>query len=102
MSFSTARSAAVSSVRRALRPRGGGGGGSWWGPGHKDAGGHLFGELPPPAGQARAWEDWEAPYYLTMGAAAVILTVGLTAKPDTSLHGWAREEAKRRMQEEEQ
>ena len=47
------------------------------------------------------WEDWEAPYYLTMAATVVILGVGLTAKPDTSLEGWAREEAQRRLAAEE-
>ena len=53
------------------------------------------------AGESRVWEDWEAPYYLTMAATVVILGVGLTAKPDTSLEGWAREEAQRRMAAEE-
>eukprot|EP00850_Spirogloea_muscicola_P000935 SM000003S11180 [mRNA] locus=s3:1435899:1438386:+ [translate_table: standard] len=44
----------------------------------------------------RRWEDWEAPYYATAAATVVLLAVGLTAKPDTSITKWARAEALRR------
>lgn len=33
--------------------------------------------------------------YATLTAATVILVVGLKAKPETSIHAWAREEAKK-------
>ena len=35
---------------------------SWWGPGKKEPEGILFGETPPPPGQRRKWESWEAPW----------------------------------------
>lgn len=87
-------------VRHALRPRGGGEPtGSWWGPGTREPTGNIFGETPRPPGVKREWEDWEAPYYLTMVVSAVILTVGLSSRPNTSLVGWAHEEAARRLAE---
>ena len=52
--------------------------------------GRLFNETPPPPGQSRKWEDWEAPWYLAMGSAAVILFFGLSAKPETSATAWAK------------
>ena len=36
---------------------------SWWAAGtQKEGTGVLFGETPPPPGQSRVWEDWEAPW----------------------------------------
>ena len=32
--------------------------------------GRLFNETPPPPGQRRKWEDWEAPWYFTLASAA--------------------------------
>ena len=59
--------------------------------------GRLFNETPPPLGQSRKWEDWEAPWYATMAAVGAMLVFGLSAKPETSGSEWAREEAKRRL-----
>jgi hypothetical protein len=59
--------------------------------------GRLFNETPPPKGQSRKWEDWEAPWYLGMFGAAGILFFGLNAKPETSAMAWAREEAAKRL-----
>ena len=59
--------------------------------------GRLFNETPPPKGQSRKWEDWEAPWYATLTLATGILCFGLQAKPDTKMTSWAREEAARRL-----
>ena len=59
--------------------------------------GRLFNETPPPPGQSRKWKDWELPWYLGMGGAAVILFFGLNAKPETSATAWAKEEAQKRL-----
>jgi len=90
-------------VRQALRLRGeerfpGG----WWTPGTHEPTGHLFGEEPLAPGESRKWEDWEAPFYLTGIATVMILSVGLSARPDTGIQHWARDEAKRRMEEGEE
>jgi hypothetical protein len=94
-------------VRRVLqsrRGRGGhGGGGSWFGPGTQEHGnGVLFNETPPPPGQKRKWEDWELPYYATGILTVVLLSVGLSAKPDTRIETWARKQALERMAAEEE
>jgi len=94
-------------VRRALqsrRGRGGhGGGGSWFGPGTQERGnGVLFNETPPPPGQKRKWEDWELPYYTTGILTVVLLSVGLSAKPDTRIDTWARKQALERLAAEEE
>jgi hypothetical protein len=47
---------------------------------------------PNADGSKRKWAEWEAPYYLAMGAAALLLTLGLTYKPDTRVRSWARDE----------
>jgi hypothetical protein len=39
--------------------------------------------------------------YFTFAAAAVILTVGLSAKPDTSIVSWARDTAQQRLKDKE-
>lgn len=39
--------------------------------------------------------------YTAFSAAAVILAVGLNAKPATSFMGWAKEEAERKLAEKE-
>eukprot|EP00270_Netrium_digitus_P008477 TRINITY_DN2538_c0_g1_i1.p1 TRINITY_DN2538_c0_g1~~TRINITY_DN2538_c0_g1_i1.p1 ORF type:complete len:114 (+),score=5.83 TRINITY_DN2538_c0_g1_i1:76-417(+) len=92
---------------RVLKPRIRGGAeherypGGWWGPGTHEPSGYLFGESPPPPGQTRQWEDWELPYYATMVTTAVLLGLGLSAKPDTSITGWAREQALLRLEQQE-
>ncbi|KAG6550662.1 hypothetical protein Mapa_007759 [Marchantia paleacea] len=89
-------------VRRALKTqvrRGGGGGGSWFGPGTQEGpNGVLFNETPLAPGQVRRWEDWELPYYFTGIATILILTVGLSAKPDTRIETWARKQALERLE----
>jgi hypothetical protein len=94
-------------VRRVMqmqRVRGGhGGGGSWFAPGTQEGpNGVLFGETPPPPGQKRKWEDWEAPYYITGVLTTLMLTVGLTAKPDTRIETWAHKQALERLAAEEE
>jgi len=64
--------------------------------------GLLFGETPPLKGQKRIRESWELPYFVTFFSAGVILCVGLNGKPDTSLVGWAKEEARKRLEKEEE
>jgi hypothetical protein len=49
-------------ARRCTKTRGGAGNGSFFGEGKHEPGGNLFGETPPPAGQARKWESWEGPW----------------------------------------
>lgn len=50
--------------RSAVLPRRGGGPpGGFFGEGTKEKShGLLFGETPPPPGQSRKWESWEAPW----------------------------------------
>ena len=63
--------------------------------------GLLFGETPPLKGTKRIRESWELPYFATFLSAGVILCVGLNGKPDTSFVGWAKEEARKRLEKEE-
>ncbi|KAI5055226.1 hypothetical protein GOP47_0030371 [Adiantum capillus-veneris] len=109
--------AAGGAVRQVLRrqrlrsadPHGHGDGGhdnheskSWWAPGDNDPGGYLFNETPPPPGQKRKWEDWELPVYATGVIAFLMLSIGLSSKPDTNIESWARKVALKRMKEEEE
>ena len=64
--------------------------------------GLLFGETPHLKGTKRIRESWELPYFVTFLSAGVILYVGLNGKPDTSLVGWAKEEARKRLEKEEE
>eukprot|EP00898_Chlorokybus_atmophyticus_P008585 jgi/Chlat1/8728/Chrsp9S08557 len=91
--------AARAGARASQRLRGGAGPpGGWWGPGTQSGrNGNLFGETPLPPGVARKWEDWELPWYLTMGTATVMLAVGLNSQPDTTITTWARKEALARL-----
>ncbi|KAK2075855.1 hypothetical protein QBZ16_001596 [Prototheca wickerhamii] len=82
---------------RALRTRGGHAKGSFFEQGHHTPGGYLFGETPPAPGHHRHWEAWEGPWYFTLGAATLMLTLGLTARPDSSLTHWADKEAEKRI-----
>ncbi|KAF0852721.1 mitochondrial Complex I (CI) NADH:ubiquinone oxidoreductase subunit ESSS/NESM/NDUFB11 [Andalucia godoyi] len=59
----------------------------------KEAGGRLFGEAPLAPGQTRKCESWERVYYFGMGGSFVLITLGLYAKPDTSMKTLARIEA---------
>mmetsp|Transcript_6857 Transcript_6857/g.12578 ORF Transcript_6857/g.12578 Transcript_6857/m.12578 type:complete len:149 (+) Transcript_6857:277-723(+) len=107
-SASTSASSAVSSSCSSMassssslgqrRCMGGGGPpGGFWSEGTKaKPDGLLFGETPPPPGMKRKWESWEAPWYATLVASAVLLTVGLSAKPDNGIVSWAKEEAMQR------
>jgi hypothetical protein len=71
--------------------RGGSGHGeSRWGPGTQERPNrYVLNGTPLPPGQKRKWEDWELPYYITGVLNVVILVVGLTAKPDTTIETWA-------------
>jgi|TARA_B100001540_G_scaffold247680_1_gene223136 hypothetical protein len=95
-----ANRAARGALRTQKRGMGGGPPGGYFAEGVQGEGhvnGRLFNETPPPPGQSRKWEDWEAPWYLAMGSAAVILFFGLSAKPETSATAWAKEEAQKRL-----
>ena len=94
---------AVRRITQTQRVRGGhGGGGGWWAEGTQEGpNGVLFNETPPPPGQARKWEDWELPYYATGILTTVLLTVGLSAKPDTRIETWAHKQALERLAAEE-
>jgi len=59
--------------------------------------GFLFGEVPPPEGQSRQWEDWEYSYTPMMTSAFLIWGVAYYYQPKRS-QDWAREEALRRME----
>ena len=41
-------------------------------------------------------QSWELPYVTAMTAAAIMIGVGLTFKPDTTIATWAKTEALRR------
>lgn len=56
----------------------------------------LLPPQPPPEGVARVKQSWETPYVVTMVSAAVLITMGLTFKPDTTIGTWAKTEALRR------
>eukprot|EP00884_Botryococcus_braunii_P017126 jgi/Botrbrau1/4097/Bobra.152_3s0046.1 len=73
----------------------------FWSEGKNDPTGYLFSETPPPPGQSRKWEDWEAPWYFTLIASALILGIGLNSKPDTNLTTWAHEQAKKELEAED-
>eukprot|EP00250_Pteridium_aquilinum_P002794 c13017_g1_i1 orf=125-511(+) len=75
---------------------------SWFSPGDNDPGGVLFNETPPPPGHSRKWEDWELPYYATGVIAFLMLSIGLTSKPDTNIDTWAHKVALKRLAEEEE
>lgn len=76
--------------------------GSYWSEGKQvKKNGVLFGETEPMKGQKRIRESWEIPYFVTFAVAGVVLFVGLSNKPNSSLVDWAKEEAKKRMDESE-
>ena len=57
------RKASTGALRN-FRPKSGSSEGSFFGEGARtDKNGLLFGETPPPPGQKRKWESWEAPWY---------------------------------------
>ena len=79
-----------------------GGGGGYFSQGTQTGrNGVLFGETPPKEGQKRVRESWEAPYFITAALTAGILYFGLNAKPNSSLVDWAKEEAKKRLDDDE-
>lgn len=59
--MSALRRLSLASLRN-LKTRAAGPKGGFWGEGHNTPGGNLFSESPPPAGQKRHWESWEAPW----------------------------------------
>ncbi|CAD7696081.1 unnamed protein product [Ostreobium quekettii] len=86
---------------RSGQTRGGGFPGGFWADGQQTGrNGVLFGETPPPPGQQRKWESWEATWYLTFGIATVMLAVGLNAAPDSRLETWARKQAEKELEQE--
>ena len=70
---------------------------SFFSEGKNEPGGLLFNESPQQGG--RQWESWEGPWYFAFGDATAILTIGLSAKPDTSLVSWAEREALKRREQ---
>ncbi|GAA5999838.1 uncharacterized protein JCM10292_003765 [Rhodotorula paludigena] len=61
--------------------------------------GKLFGETAPAPGKKRVKEDWENIYYYGFGGGMVLGAVLIYYKPDTSIEGWARKEAQKKMAE---
>ncbi|GAA6036722.1 hypothetical protein JCM8097_003447 [Rhodosporidiobolus ruineniae] len=59
--------------------------------------GRLFGEKAPAPGQKRVKEDWENIYIYGFGGAMLFGGILRYYKPDTSIEGWAREQAKERL-----
>lgn len=51
---------------------------------------------PPPEGMSRVKQSWETPYVVTMVTAFIVVSIGLTFKPDTTINTWAKTEALRR------
>lgn len=51
-----------SAVARHCGKTRGGSTGSFFAEGKNTPGGNMFGETPPPPGQARKWESWEGPW----------------------------------------
>ncbi|GHJ89984.1 hypothetical protein NliqN6_6386 [Naganishia liquefaciens] len=84
------RSAANTTARRGYASHG---------PSYNAPSGYIFGEKPPPAGQKRVKEDWENIWYFGIFGGMAFAALILTYKPDTSIQGWAYNEAKRRMVE---
>ena len=61
LSMSGLLARAALAVGRTARARAGGGPAkSFWSAGVRDSEGRLFSETPPPPGQKRKWESWEA------------------------------------------
>ena len=86
--------------RTQTRKMGAGPPGGFWAEGAQPEGhvnGRLFNETPPPPGQSRKWESWEAPWYLAFGTVTVMLVLGLNNKPNTSSTEWAKVEAQKRL-----
>ncbi|KAJ6749753.1 hypothetical protein OIU85_000392 [Salix viminalis] len=103
MPFTTASSMLRHRISSALRTRGGAKAGPsrWTSPGHEERPkGHFLNRTPPPPGQARQWEDWELPCYITSFLTIVILGVGLNAKPDLTIETWAHQKALERLEME--
>lgn len=94
-------------ARRNLASRGHSAGqwpnGSFWSEGTQTGvKGFLFGELPPPPGQTRKWEYWEAPWYTIWGLASVGFVVMIWGKPAEaySIKFWARPRAYKELDED--
>jgi len=64
--------------------------------------GFLFGEVPPAEGESREWEDWEYSYVPLMSSAFIIWGVAFYYRPTKNHADWARTEALRRMEAEEE
>ena len=63
------RRAAASLAPRASRRFGSGPPGGWFSEGTQTGrNGYLFGETPPPPGQRRQWELWEAPWCVALAS----------------------------------
>ncbi|KAK9837686.1 hypothetical protein WJX74_002990 [Apatococcus lobatus] len=91
---------ASTTALRNIRSRAAGPKESFWADGKHEPTGYLFNETPPPPGQSRKWESWEAPWYLCFGASTVLLAVGLPSRPDTSMVSWAHKQAEKELAEE--
>jgi len=66
---------------------------------HDDVGGHngwLFGKNPDVKHEREAWE---IPYMVAAGSSILILGVGLTYKPKTSIKVWALDQVKKQRGE---
>lgn len=62
--------------------------------------GVLFNESPPPPGTKRQLESWEIPWYTAIGATALLLGIGLPARPDSSQVSWAHKQALKELKAE--
>ncbi|GAA5874916.1 hypothetical protein JCM5296_003871 [Sporobolomyces johnsonii] len=64
---------------------------------YNEPSGYLFGEKPPAPGKKRVRQDWESIYYWGMFGGMAVGGVLIFYKPDTSIEGWARQQAKEKM-----
>ena len=84
------RKASTGALRN-FRPKSASSEGSYFGEGARtDKNGLLFGETPPPPGQKRKWESWEAPWYVKHSErwimSGLYLLSGLVAAHAATVH----------------
>jgi len=49
--------------------------------------------------KAAKFEDWEIPYYVGLGTAFLVTTVGLLFRPETSIREWGTDQGRKAVQQ---